>query len=88
MLLILYIVIAFGVFGTIMMMTQERLREFGILISVGMQKKNLMKVTLWESIFVSFLGAFAGIIGAIPLIVYFYNNPIVLTGEAFLYKIL
>ncbi len=31
MLGILYIVIAFGIFGTIMMMTAERVKEFGIL---------------------------------------------------------
>ncbi len=30
MLLILYIVIGFGIFGTIMMMTTERSREFGV----------------------------------------------------------
>ena len=82
MLLILYVVIAFGVFGTIMMMTQERAREFAILVSVGMQKANLMLVTLYESLMVSLLGALVGCIGAIPLVHYFYHNPIVLTGDA------
>ena len=44
MLIILYIVIAFGVFGTVMMMTSERVKEFGILISVGMKKIKLIWV--------------------------------------------
>lgn len=82
MLIILYIIIAFGVFGTIMMMTQERSREFAILISVGMQKSRLMVTTLIESFMVSFIGAIAGMIGALPIIIYYYNNPIHLTGEA------
>ena len=38
---IFYIVIAFGVFGTVMMMTIERTREFGLLISLGMKRGRL-----------------------------------------------
>ncbi|MGD9488713.1 MAG: ABC transporter permease [Calditrichaceae bacterium] len=81
MLAILYIVIAFGVFGTVMMMTTERTREFGILISVGMKKSKLIAVTTIESIMISFLGVIVGFLGSIPVIYYFYYNPIRLTGE-------
>ncbi|MGD9899070.1 MAG: ABC transporter permease [Calditrichaceae bacterium] len=81
MLAILYIVIAFGVFGTVMMMTTERTREFGILISVGMKKSRLIAVTTIESIMISFLGVIVGFIGSVPVIYYFYYNPIRLTGE-------
>lgn len=81
MLGILYIVIAFGIFGTIMMMTAERVKEFGILISVGMKKWKLYLVTTLETIFISFIGVFAGAIVSLPLILYFVNNPIPLTGE-------
>ncbi|MCK7521514.1 MAG: FtsX-like permease family protein [Ignavibacteriales bacterium] len=56
MLGILYVVIAFGIFGTIMMMTAERVKEFGILISVGMKKWKLYLVTTLETIFISFIG--------------------------------
>ncbi len=82
MLGILYIVIGFGVFGTIMMMVSERAKEFGILVSVGMRKWKLIMVTAIETILVSFLGAVLGILGAIPFIFYLKYNPIVLTGEA------
>lgn len=82
MLIILYIVIAFGVFGTVMMMTSERLKEFGILISVGMKKVKLIWVTTIETIFISFLGVVAGFLGSIPLIYYLHYNPIHFTGEA------
>jgi ABC-type lipoprotein release transport system permease subunit len=81
MLGILYIVIAFGIFGTIMMMTAERVKEFGILISVGMKKWKLCLVTTLETIFISFIGVVAGAIVSLPLILYFVSNPIPLTGE-------
>lgn len=79
---ILYVVIAFGVFGTVMMMVSERKREFGILISVGMQKTKLLIVTIFESIFVSILGVIAGVVVGIPIVYYLYNNPIPLGGGA------
>ena len=44
MLSILYIVIGFGVFGTVMMMTMERRKEFAIMVSIGMQKLKLLTV--------------------------------------------
>lgn len=81
MLGILYIVIAFGIFGTIMMMTAERVKEFGILISVGMKKWKLYLVTTLETIFISFIGVVAGAVVSLPLLIYFVNNPIPLTGD-------
>jgi len=77
---ILYIVIGFGVFGTVMMMVSERAKEFGILVSVGMRKSKLIMVTAIETILVSFLGALAGIFGAIPFVLYLRYNPIDLAG--------
>ena len=82
MLAILYVVIAFGVFGTIVMMINERVREFGILIAVGMKKIRLMIVMFWEIIFISAFGALCGIAGSIPIVYYFSRNPIRITGEA------
>jgi len=81
MLAILYIVIGFGIFGTIMMMTAERTKEFGILIAVGMKKTKLILITTIETIFISLIGVIAGIIISYPLLLYFYYNPIRLTGD-------
>jgi len=81
MLAILYIVIGFGIFGTIMMMTAERTKEFGVLVAVGMKKSKLIMVTTFETIFISLIGVFAGIIVSYPILLYFYYNPIKLTGE-------
>ena len=82
MMAILYVVIGFGVFGTIMMMVAERAREFGVLISVGMKKWKLILVMAIETILVSFIGVLAGFLSSIPIVYYLHNNPIPITGEA------
>jgi ABC-type lipoprotein release transport system permease subunit len=81
MLGILYVIIGFGIFGTVMMMTAERTKEFGILISIGMKKGRLAFISFLESLFLTFIGVAAGVIISIPLLYYFYKNPIELTGE-------
>lgn len=79
---ILYTIIGFGVFGTVMMMTIERTREFGLLISLGMKRTRLLLVTTIEALLVSIIGAIAGSVAAFPLLYYLYRNPIHLTGDA------
>lgn len=81
MLFILYLVIAFGIFGTVMMMTAERTKEFGILLSIGVKKSKLIIITILEAIFISLIGALTGILISIPIVIYFSQNPIRFTGE-------
>ena len=81
MLGILYIVIAFGVFGTIMMMASERQKEFGILVAVGMRKRRLVAVTTIETILISIIGVASGILCSIPIVYYMHFHPIHITGE-------
>ena len=76
MLGILYVVIGFGIFGTVMMMTAERTKEFGILISVGMKKWRLSYVSFLESLFLSFIGVLAGIIVSILILYYLQQNMV------------
>jgi ABC-type lipoprotein release transport system permease subunit len=79
---ILYMVIAFGIFGTIMMMTAEREKEFGILNSIGMKKLKMIQVSVMESFMVSFIGVIAGVLFSIPITHYYKSNPIVLSGDS------
>ncbi len=81
MLTILYVVIGFGVFGTVMMMAIERTREFGLLIALGMKRGRLLLVTTIEAIIVSLIGAISGMIGAFPIIFYYSRNPVHVTGD-------
>ncbi|HHH49490.1 MAG TPA: ABC transporter permease [Saprospiraceae bacterium] len=75
-LFVLYVIIAFGIFGTILMMTKEREYEFGVLIAIGMNRLKLF-ITVWmEIIFLGLLGALLGILVSFPLIYYFNINPL------------
>lgn len=82
MVAILYMVIAFGIFGTVLMMTNERIREFSVMVSVGMQKKKLALIVIIELIFLTTLAVIAGIVISLPVMIYFVYNPIRFTGEA------
>jgi ABC-type lipoprotein release transport system permease subunit len=79
---VLYMIIAFGIFGTIMMMTAERKKEFGVLIAVGMQKFKLSYVLVLETIMLGFVGVIAGIAASLPITWYFTMHPIPMTGQA------
>jgi len=81
LLMILYVVIGFGIFGTVMMMTVERTREFGMTIAIGMKRGRLMAVTFAESVGIALMGAFAGLAASVPIVVYFHAHPIQLSGD-------
>jgi ABC-type lipoprotein release transport system permease subunit len=78
---ILYLVIAFGVFGTVLMMMAERRREFGMLVSIGMQKRKLAKIVSLEILLLGFVGVIAGVIASLPVVIYGNIHPIRFTGE-------
>lgn len=78
---ILYMVITFGIFGTILMMLKEREYEFGILVAIGMRKRMLALVTWLEIILMGLTGALAGILAAFPVVWYFKVNPLRFKGD-------
>ena len=82
MLMILYMVVSFGIFGTMLMLIQERTYEFGVLLSIGMTRFKLWGVVFFEGLITTILGAILGVIGVYPLVLYFHNNPYELTGQA------
>ena len=80
--IILYMIVSFGIFGTVLMMTQERLYEFGVLISIGMKKSKLMITLIFETIFLTIIGVLSGFAISRPIVNYFHFNPIRLFGSA------
>ena len=78
---ILFMVIGFGIWGTIIMLMAERKREFGIMIALGVKKTKLVYILLFESVLIGILGILAGIAGSLPLVAYFFINPIYVTGK-------
>jgi ABC-type lipoprotein release transport system permease subunit len=78
---ILYLIVAFGIFGTILMMTAERKYEFGMLIAIGMKKIKLGKMLIAETIAISISGTLAGMLISVPVVLYLQKNPIRFTGN-------
>ncbi len=81
MLWLIYIVVGFGILGTILMMTMERVREFGVLMAVGMKRLFLSRLIFIESVILSLFGAILGMILGIPTLMYMREHPIKITGE-------
>lgn len=82
MLGILYLVVGFGILGTMMMMTLERKREFGVMVSVGMQRYKLAIIIFFETIFLAITGIISGVLIGAPIMYMLHLNPIKLAGEA------
>ena len=78
---VLYFIISFGLFGTLLMMIFERKHELGILIAIGMKKHLLAFTLLLESTMISLIGCFSGVIAGILVIKWFTEYPIHLTGN-------
>ena len=81
---ILYVIVVFGMFGTVLMMTEERKYEFGVLISIGMSRLRLFGIILLETIILSMFGVILAIIVTYPICFYYNLNPIdmaILMGE-------
>ncbi|NTW33922.1 MAG: ABC transporter permease [Bacteroidetes bacterium] len=78
---ILYMIVAFGIFGTVLMMTTERIKEFGVVVSIGMQKTKLALIVAIEMVYIGITGILFGMIAATPIIYYFYTNPLRLSGD-------
>jgi len=81
MLGILYLVIAFGVFGTVLMLTAERKREFGVLVAIGMQKKKLVSIMTLEMLLIGLIGIAVGGLIASLVIWYGLDHPLIFKGE-------
>ncbi|RMG19951.1 MAG: ABC transporter permease [Bacteroidetes bacterium] len=74
--LILYMIIGFGIFGTVLMMTAERQYEFGVMIAIGMKKWRLATIVVLETVLIAILGVLAGSLAGLPVVAYFNKHPI------------
>jgi len=73
---ILYVIVVFGMFGTVLMMTEERKYEFGVLISIGMSRIRLFGIILVETIVLSMAGVVLAVMFTYPISIYYNINPI------------
>jgi ABC-type lipoprotein release transport system permease subunit len=73
---VLYLLICFGIFSTLLMMMLERKFEMGMLVAIGMKKSKLILLFVVESVLTVFIGCISGIIASFPLIFYLNRHPI------------
>lgn len=78
---VLYIIISFGMFGTVLMMLSERNHEFGVVTAIGMKKSILNWVLRTELALISLAGAALGMIGAIPAVLWLHYRPLRFRGD-------
>jgi len=81
MMYILYLIVGFGILGTVIMMTNERKREFVVMISLGMQRRRLATVVAMEILTMTLLGVLLALAVTVPLAHLGAAHPIELTGE-------
>lgn len=82
LLLILYMIVGFGIFGTILMMTAERKFELGVMIAIGTARMKMAIMLILEMLFITFLGTGIGMLFSLPVMYYFHFNPLEFSGEA------
>jgi ABC-type lipoprotein release transport system permease subunit len=78
---ILYLIVGFGILGTVIMLTNERKKEFRTMISLGMQRVKLALTVVVELLLMSFIGVLAGLGISYPVAVWFHFHPIRMSGE-------
>lgn len=78
---VLYLLISFGIFSTLLMMLAERRREFGMLLALGMHPPLIGRVVFLETIFLTLCGCLAGILLSWPIVWYLNIHPIEFGGD-------
>ncbi len=74
--MIIMMALAFGILNTMLMALFERMREIGMLLSIGMSKARVFSMILLESVILTLSGALTGIILAWLSVLYLAENGI------------
>ncbi|PIQ89455.1 MAG: hypothetical protein COV72_02820 [Candidatus Omnitrophica bacterium CG11_big_fil_rev_8_21_14_0_20_42_13] len=69
--MVVMIVVAIGILNTVLMGVLERTREFGILLSIGTRRRQIITTVAWESLFLGVIGSLIGLCIGYFLSVYF-----------------
>jgi ABC-type lipoprotein release transport system permease subunit len=71
LLLVLFIVVAVGITNTVLMAVMERTREFGVMMALGTNPVQLMRVVFYEACILGLGGLLFGAAGGMALVQYF-----------------
>ena len=81
-LFIIYLVISFGIANTMTMAVMERIKEFGMLRSIGMSKKEIRYMIMAESLILIAIGALIGIFISVIIIIITSHTGINIFGSS------
>jgi putative ABC transport system permease protein len=70
----------FGLTNTLLMSVLDRVRDFGVLLAIGMYRRRLFSMIIFESIFLSFTGGIIGVIIGWAVTQYFQTHGINLSS--------
>jgi ABC-type antimicrobial peptide transport system permease subunit len=59
---IIMLALAFGIINTMLMAILERTKELGMLMAIGMNRRRIFKMIMFETIFLTIVGAAAGML--------------------------
>lgn len=74
--------LGFGIVNTMLMVVLERTKELGMLMAIGMTRKRIFLMILFETVFLALVGAVVGEILSLLVIHYFGQSGIDLTNYA------
>ena len=74
--LIILLGLCFGIINTMLMAVLERVKEIGMLMAVGMNKRKVFTMIILESVMLTLSGGVAGIIIGVAVTKIFEKNPI------------
>ena len=80
--LILFVVISIGILNTIMMSIFERVREFGVMMALGMKPRQVVRLVVFEALALGLIGIAAGTLIGSAASLYFAHDGIDLTSFA------
>ena len=78
---ILYLIIALGIFSTLLMMMAERRYELGMLLAIGMQRTRISAMLLAETLMLTVTGTLIGMSLSLPVVWWLREHPIRIGGQ-------
>ncbi len=78
---ILLTIVGFGILNTVTMSVTERFNEFGIMLALGVKNAKLALIVFLETLTLTLIGVFAGMLLGFFVNYYFVLNPLRFGGE-------
>jgi len=79
--IILLVVVGFGILNAVLMSVTERFREYGVVLSLGMQQEKLVVTVAIETLFMIVIGIVLGNLLGVGISYYISVHPIVIGGN-------